>query len=82
MARSPSEMQRIHKENIEQRNREYRKMEQSRVTIEQQYAMNEIIKTIKNRRLPKGEKQRLLNEVRNIAARNGFDVPGYNSSEF
>ena len=82
MARSPSEMQRIHKENIEQRNREYRKMEQSRVTIEQQYAMNEIIKTIKNRRLPKGEKQRLLNEVRNIGARNGFDVPGYNSSEF
>lgn len=87
MVRNPSEMQRIHEENVEQRNKEYRKMQDSRNNLSGQPALlkheYECVKNaIKFGKASKGAKAVLLARLRRLEKRLGIDGANYNSSEF
>lgn len=90
MSRNPSELQRLFEERqlefVANRNKEYRKMEESLALTNTQALlvkeMTEIKDTIKNAYLSKKTKSGLLAQLRAVEAKLGIEGNDYNSEEF
>lgn len=82
MPRNPSEMQRLHEEAVEQRNLEYKKMQDSRNNIALIAEMNAIKDSIKGSRMSKSDKEALVGRLRSVEKKLGIEGNNYNSSEF
>lgn len=87
MPRNPSEMQRIHEEFVEQRNKEYKKMQDSRNDLSNQPALLRhelqcVKNAIKSNLLSKSSKEAMLGRLRRLEQKLGIEGDNYNSSEF